>query len=153
MVQHYFASKAEMMHFAMRTVSARYEERVTARLAALGEHPSPQRVLETLLGMLIPEGDSEGADGQVGLAFQAYAASHAEAALSLEEGNEALRGHIAGIIRAAGNEVDPGAAHAAGTGLLAAAEGLGVHVLSSGLPEREARESLAHLISLVLTER
>ncbi|RGE21420.1 TetR/AcrR family transcriptional regulator [Leucobacter sp. wl10] len=147
MVQHYFPSKGSMMDFAMRTASARYEARVTAQLALLGEEPEPHRVLRTLLAMMIPTDDSEEDDGHVALAFQAYAATHPDAADYLEEGNELLRNHFAELVRAADGRRD---ADLAATILLAAAEGLGVHVLSSRLPTSQARASLDHLVDALL---
>lgn len=147
MVQHYFPSRAAMMDYAMRAAAARYEDRVTARLAELGSDPAPVEVLLTLLTMLIPTDEAEGDDGQVGLAFQAYSANHPEAADYLEQGNASLRKHLADLLRAAGHAGD---ATAAATGLLALAEGLGVHVLSSRLPVSDAHAALDSLVTAVV---
>lgn len=148
MVQHYFPSKDAMMQFAMRTASARYEERVQAQLVKLGDEPGPRQVITTLLTALLPEQDVERDDGQVALAFEAYAVTRIDAAQYLEAGNGLLREHLAQLIQdAVGSYQDP---IAAATGLLAAAEGLGVHMLSSSLPSRQAHDALDHLIGRVL---
>lgn len=147
MVQHYFPSKDAMMGFAMRTASARYEERVQAQLTQLGSAPAPRQVIRILLTVLLPDEDADRNDGNVALAFQAYAATHTEAARYLEEGNALLRDHLAQLIQDA--DSSHGAPIRAATGLLAAAEGLGVHMLSSGLPASQAHDALEHLIGLV----
>lgn len=146
MVQHYFPSKDSMMEFAMRTASASYEERIRAGLAELGETPTPREVVGVLLGALLPIDDAGRADARVALAFQAYAATHPEAAAYLEEGNVLLRAHLAKLIDASSPHPDP---LSAATALLATAEGLGVHMLSGELPAADARNALEQLIDAV----
>ncbi|ALJ20866.1 TetR/AcrR family transcriptional regulator [Microbacterium sp. No. 7] len=143
MVQHYFPSKVAMTGFAMRAASARYEERIEERLGRLGDDPAPRQVLGVLLGALLPADAAEEDDARVALAFQAFAATHPEAAVHLEEGNALLREHLAALLRATGCAGDP---LPAATGLLAAAEGLGVHMLSSRLPAAQARAALERMI-------
>lgn len=139
------------MQFAMGTASARYRERIERRLAALGDDLDPRRIVRVLLGALLPADHAERDDARVALAFQAYAATHADASAHLEEGNALLRQHLTELVRAAdAQHPDP---VSAATGLLAAAEGLGVHMLSSRLDADRARAALDHLIGTVLGGR
>lgn len=144
MVQHYFPSKDAMMRFAMGAASARYRERIERRVAELGEDLDPRRVVGVLLGALLPADDAERDDARVALAFQGYAATHADASAHLDEGNALLRQHLSELVCAVdAQHPDP---MSAATGLLAAAEGLGVHMLSSRLDPDQARAALEHLI-------
>lgn len=148
MVQHYFPSRGSMMEFAMRAASARYEQRVTTQLARLDDEPEPREIIGVLLGVLLPADGIEEDDARVALAFQAYAAAHPEAAALLEEGNELLRQHLAEILRAASGSLrDP---LSVATILLAAAEGLGVHVLTSRLPVDQAHDALEQLVGMAI---
>lgn len=150
MVQHYFPSKDAMMEFAMRTASASYEERIRRGLAAAGDDPTPREIVGILLGALLPADETEADDARVALAFEAYAATHPEAAAYLEEGNALLRTHLAGLIRSISSHPDP---TAVATGLLAAAEGLGIHMLSSQLAVTDARAALDQLIDAVVSSQ
>ena len=148
MVQHYFPSKDAMIDFAMDTATTRYERRITARLEQLGDGPDPRRIVRTLLTGLLPADDVEAQDAKVALAFQAYAADRPAAAARLEQGNAQLRGHLAEVVASANPGVpDP---QAAATALLATAEGLAVHMISSRLPHRTALHALDHAVELVL---
>lgn len=146
MVQHYFPSKRTMMEVAMRTASARYEQRIATELAELGDDPDPRQIIGVLVRSLLPANDSETDDARVGLAFQSYAASRSDAAAMLEEGNAELRDHMAALLGSLDSEIaDP---NAAATALLATAEGLAIHMLSSRLPRDAALRALDHQIRL-----
>lgn len=148
MVQHYFPSKEDMVHYAMGVASARYEQRITEKLADLGTDPSPLLVIRVLLGGLIPTTDAEAEDARVGLAFQAHAANSPAAAAHLGEGNRVLTEHISELLQSieAGGD-DP---RLAATMLLATAEGLAIATLSVGLPPHDAARALdAHLALLI----
>ncbi len=139
-VQHYFPSKHSMLEYAMHAASGRYESRIGKRMAALGERPHPRDAIWVLLSALLPSAEPEAEDARVGLAFQAHAATHDDAAEHLAEGNARLRAHLAGLIRAS-NPAHPEPAVAA-TLLLASAEGLAVQMLSSGLQLDDAQTAL-----------
>lgn len=146
MVQHYFGSKDAMMTEAMRTTTARYEARIAAGVARLGDAPAPRAMIGVILHSFLPTDDEEAADGRVALSFQSYAATRADAAASLNEGNLLLRGHLAQLIAATGSD-DPDTTAIA---LLATAEGLAVHVLGSALPVADARAALDRALAAQL---
>lgn len=150
MVQHYFPSKDDMVHYAMGVASTRYELRITEKLADLGTEPSPLLVIRVLLGGLIPTTDAEAEDARVALAFQAYAANNPAAATRLGQGNRVLIEYISELLESidAGGD-DP---RITATTLLATAEGLAIATLSAELPPHDAARALeSHLA--VLTQR
>lgn len=147
MVQHYFSSKDEMMRFAMHAASERYELRMGARIAALGDSANSQSLVLAMLSTLIPVDDAERDDARVALAFESFAATDAEAAAELRAGNSQLRDYLAHLLEPVG--VD---AFAIATALLGAAEGLAMHVLSSGLSPADATAALEALVRLAFAQ-
>ncbi|MBW9094108.1 TetR family transcriptional regulator [Microbacterium jejuense] len=154
MVQHYFPSKDAMLRYAMGEARARYEERMTAAIEALGPDPTPRAVLGTMLQNLIPRTAAEIDDGRVSLAFQAHAATHAELSAQLADDDALLLGHVAQLVTAAaGSSTDASEATVVATGLLATAEGLGLKVLSAGLDPAAAVLALERQLGLALPTR
>lgn len=153
MVQHYFPTKDAMMDFAMRAASARYETRMNEALAQLVEGAPARELVGAVLRALLPLDESKRADGRVALAFQSYAATRRIAAEELAEDNADLHDFVADQVRAAQSAgqapaaID--AAHAA-TALLAMAEGLGVLLLSTGLPTQAALAALEAQLDVML---
>ena len=148
MVQHYFPSKDAMMKFAMRAAGDRYERRITRQLSSLGDEPPPARIIRVLVTNLLPADAAEADDARIALAFQAYAANNATAAADLAEGNRAITGHLAELLRSTGaGGRDPQIAAAA---LVATAEGLAVAVLTARLPGAVATRALDHHLALLL---
>lgn len=147
MVQHYFPSKEDMVHYAMGVASTRYEQRITEKLADLGTEPSPLLIIRALLGGLIPTNDAEAEDARVALAFQAYAANNPAAAARLGEDNRILIDYISELLQSidAGGD-DP---RLAATTLLATAEGLAIATLSAGLPPNDAARALDTHLALL----
>lgn len=158
MVQHYFPSKDAMLRYAMDEARARYEERMTAAISALGPAPEPQAVLGAMLRNFIPRTRAEIEDGRVGLAFQAHAATHDELSAALAADDALLLGHLAQLVAAAVGSAAGGStatgpsddAAVIATGLLAVAEGLGMKVLSAGLDAAVASEALDRQLALAL---
>jgi AcrR family transcriptional regulator len=148
MVQHYFPSKDAMLAFAMRAASERYEQRIGARIAALGDAPDARRLISTLLGGLLPDDDAESDDARIALAFQSYVAHRPIAREQLADGNAQLRTYLAELLSAAGAPHGDLAVRA--TALLATAEGLAVQILSAGLAPEDARRALEHQIDLAV---
>jgi AcrR family transcriptional regulator len=150
MVQHYFPSKEAMMDFALATVGERYGRRMAANAAALGAEPSPADVVRVTLTSMIPVDADEREDARVALAFQSYAAAR-PAAAGLGSTNAQFRGHLATQIESCRRSpgIDP---YVAATALLATAEGLALHVLSSALSATEAFEALDQQLALVVGE-
>jgi AcrR family transcriptional regulator len=151
MVQHYFPSKDEMMAFAMRSASARYEARIDQAVASLGADATGREVVGAILMALLPADEGQEADGRVALAFQSYAATRRAAAARLGHDDTELRAFIADRVRearaaaAARADIDP---VLAATGLLATAEGLGVQLLSTDLTVDVAAAALQAQLDL-----
>lgn len=152
MVQHYFPTKEAMMDFAMTSASTRYEARMAEAVAQLGDDPSARELVGAMLTALLPLDESGRADGRVALAFLSYAATKRAATAGLGENNAELRRfvteqiHTAQAAGQARDAIDP--EHAA-TGLLAMAEGLAVHALSTGLPTEAAVSALHAQLDVV----
>lgn len=153
MVQHYFSSKDAMMEFAMRSAAARYESRMSASLAQLEQGAPPRTVVGVLLRALLPLDEQQRADGRVGLAFQSYTATRRAAAHDQPEEHTGLHDFVADQVRKAqpvdraARDMDP---IPAATSLIAAAEGLALLMLASGLPAEDALAALEHHLDLVL---
>ncbi|GAB1645870.1 TetR/AcrR family transcriptional regulator [Krasilnikovia sp. MM14-A1259] len=132
MVQHYFATKDEMMGFALEVIKERNEARVTAAVEALAQPLTPYALVRTILVELLPLDEQRRADGRVALAFLAYIAVRPAAAARMRADTDQMVGFIAEQIRAAQAAGDsPAGLHPthAAAGLLAAMEGLGVYLL------------------------
>ncbi|MGX6600946.1 TetR/AcrR family transcriptional regulator [Micromonosporaceae bacterium Da 78-11] len=98
LVQHYFATRDEMMAFAMDVVRDRGEARVAAAVARLGDDPPPRQLLRTIIAALLPLDEQSGADGRVALAFLAYSAVRPAAAATLRDGTAQMLSFIATLI-------------------------------------------------------
>lgn len=141
MVQHYFASKDEMMSFALRAASARYEERIVHAVGALGPDARPAATVRAVLSNYIPQSEAELHDGRIALEFQSYAAGRDEHSRALAEGDAQLLEWLTMLVsQATGLPGDQVAARA--LGVLATAEGLGVKVISAALSPAEAIAAL-----------
>lgn len=147
MVQHYFTSKDEMMSFAMQSASARYEQRITAAVQALGPGAGPAATLRTVLANYIPQSETELHDARVALEFQAYAGSRPELAEALSEGETQLVGWLAMLVAQSAGIPDADAATRA-LGLFSAAEGLGLKVISAALSPADALAALDAQLSV-----
>jgi len=132
MVQHYFRTKDEMMTFALGVVSDRVQSRIAAEVA--GGTPSPKGIVRAVLTQMLPLTEPRLLEGQVALAFFAYAAHKPEFASGLHETTAGMQAFIADQIRAATaapTHLDPD--HAAMV-LLAVVEGLGLYIVSHHYP-------------------
>jgi AcrR family transcriptional regulator len=139
LVQHYFATKDEMMAFAMAVVRDLSQARVTEAVARLGADPPPRLLLRTIIATLLPLDDQSGDHGRVALAFLAYTAVRPTAAAALREDTAQLLTFLAGLVPG------PDATRAA-AGLLALMEGLGVYLLTGQYTPDQALGVLdAHL--------
>ncbi|SDS94898.1 TetR/AcrR family transcriptional regulator [Actinoplanes derwentensis] len=141
MVQHYFATKDEMMAFAMAVVRGRSQTRVTESIARLGAAPTPPRLLiRTIITALLPLDEQSSDNARVALAFLAYTA--VRPAAGLREDTTELLSFIADLLPS------PDAGTAAG-GLLALMEGLGLYLVSGKYTAEQALAVLdAHLDKL-----
>ncbi|GAB1690285.1 TetR/AcrR family transcriptional regulator [Krasilnikovia sp. M28-CT-15] len=154
MVQHYFATKDEMMTFALAVIRERNEARVARAVAALGQPLTPGALVRTILVELLPLDDQRRADGRVALAFLAYTAVRPAAATRMREDTDQMVAFIADQIRAARATGDSPAtlnAEHAAAGLLAAMEGLGVYLLGGQYDAQTAVSALDDHLSLIFT--
>ncbi|MDR7275279.1 TetR/AcrR family transcriptional regulator [Catenuloplanes atrovinosus] len=156
MVQHYFATKDDLMRFALHGIMERTTARVNAAMARLPQPLTPADTVRTLLTTLLPLDEERRADGRVGLAFLAYAAVEPSAAELLRDSTRQMAAFMADQIRAARAAGEASAtvdAEAAGAGLLAAMEGLSIYVLGGYYtPETALRALDAHL-TMIFTSR
>lgn len=143
MVQHYFRSKDEMVVFAMGQV----RDAIAARSAAenLGPQASTSELLRSLLVQLLPLDEMRRAEGRVGLAFMAYAASHSGIGDAVRADNALLRSVITERLRDDPRLRDRDPSLMA-TALLALVEGLGLQTLHEDYsPEHALTVFDAHL--------
>jgi AcrR family transcriptional regulator len=144
-VQRCFATKEQMLVFAVRHVGARVRARSDARLAS-----SPAQSVRSALGHALSEmsllREENRGEARVWLAFVAKAAVSPPLAAELRSGYAQFHETVAALLREATGTADP---HVQARTLLALADGLTTHVLVGHLSEEAAREALdAHLRSL-----
>lgn len=123
-VQHYFTTKDDMLLFAFRTISERYERRLAAAAADLGPSPSPRATLRTLLIEMLPLSEQASAEAPVFAAFLARAVVNPQLAESQQEDSRRLRAFVAQLIGTARP-----AAELEAVGLLALVDGMMTHLL------------------------
>lgn len=136
MVQHHFASKDEMLRFALDQIGQRYGERIVARIGALPEPRDPRRVVEVVLDELLPRDDEGQVEVQAAAAFLGRAVLHPEIATSLATAGERLARFLAEQIRL--GQPDPPLVTGAdverdAVGLLALVDGLLAHLFTRRL--------------------
>jgi AcrR family transcriptional regulator len=135
LVQHYFSSKDEMLLFAFGMLSARVE----ARLMAAKPQGPP---IKTMFLEMLPLDDERRAEAHVAVAFMARAAVSPAFAEATRAQSPMFREYLAGLLRADGlSDADE---HV--TILLAALDGLTVHILAGQLtPEAAVKALDVHL--------
>lgn len=131
MVQHHFATKDEMLRFALDKIGEEYGQRIIARITALPEPRAPRAVVEIVLDELLPRDYHGRVEVQAAAAFLGRAVLHPEIAAPLVAAGARLTDYIAEQIR----RVRPGAADAEldAAGLLALADGLIAHLFTRRL--------------------
>lgn len=147
MVQHYFASKDEMLSFAMQSAAVRYASRIQASVEALGADATPAATLRTVLANYIPQSDDELQDARISLEFQSYAGGRADLRGPLHEGETQLIDWFTLLVAQAAGVAESDASIRA-LGLFATAEGLGLKVVSTGLTPADALAALDAQLAL-----
>lgn len=149
MVQHYFATKDELMLFALEVVA----ERIQRRLEALpGLTSTPVAMLRALLEQLLPLDETRRTEGRLGLAAVAYAASHPAVAQVVRESSAGLRDYIGQYLRGLGEVgelpagLDP---EATAIVLVALVDGLGQQVLTGAYPPETALAAFDAQLAMV----
>ncbi|MFC4497526.1 TetR/AcrR family transcriptional regulator [Streptomyces ovatisporus] len=144
-VQRCFATKEQMLVFAVRHIGARVRDRSRARLTS-----SPAQSVRTALGHALSEmsllREENRAEARVWLAFVAKAAVSPSLAAELRSGYAQFHDTVAALLREATGRTDP---HVQARTLLALADGLTTHVLVGHLSSDAAQQTLdAHLRTL-----
>ncbi|HVV20188.1 MAG TPA: TetR family transcriptional regulator C-terminal domain-containing protein [Pseudonocardiaceae bacterium] len=140
MVQHHFASKDQMLRFALDKIGTDYGGRIAARIGALPEPRDPREVVRIVLTELLP-GEGEGhVEVQAAAAFLGRAVLHPEIAAPMVAAGARLRDYVAAQIRTARPDAD---ADLDAAGLLALADGLIAHLLTGRLTAEMAHAILA----------
>ncbi|HUQ60834.1 MAG TPA: TetR family transcriptional regulator C-terminal domain-containing protein [Lentzea sp.] len=142
-VQHYFATKDEMLAFAFELVG----ERVAARLGAVAED-DPAAHLRAILLELLPLSAAARAEAPVLAAFLAHAVVEPRLGEMLRRGSGEMVAWLAGLITA----VRPGGdAERDAMGLLAFVDGLMLQVLIGQVPPETAVKLVDRQLARVFT--
>ncbi|GAB7045182.1 TetR/AcrR family transcriptional regulator [Catenuloplanes indicus] len=139
-VQRCFATREEMVLFALNRINERFRARV---LAAVSPGDGPREAARTLVVEMLPFSDPGRADARVALAFLGVAAGDPQVAAALRAGDRGAReffaGHLAGF----------GHPPVAATRLLALVDGLRAPLLLGFLAPADALAAIdAHLDEL-----
>lgn len=137
LVQHYFASRDEMLLFAMEAVGERVARECGAALAEIPD-PGPRDRVGVLLRQWLPSDEQRRREARSQFAFLLGDVG-GPAGTFLRDGMAMLRTHVEAEIVAAGRAPDP---RGATTILLALAEGLSAHVLGGHLAPEDADAAL-----------
>lgn len=132
-VQHYFTTKDDMLLFAFRAISERYERRLEAAAAGLGPSPTPRALLRTLLIEMLPLSEQAKAEAPVFVAFLARAVVQPRLAEFQQEDGRRLRAFVAELVGGTGVAPEPEA-----VGLLALVDGLMTNLLIGHVDEPTA---------------
>jgi AcrR family transcriptional regulator len=143
LVQHYFATKREMLRFAMDAVQESVGARFVAELAGLPDPPPPRAAVRAFVVQLIPIDERRRREGASMFAYMIGGLRDDEIGERMRSGMAQLQEFVAGHVTAAGIEPDP---HAAAITLLALADGFAAGVMGGYLaPERAVELLDAHL--------
>jgi AcrR family transcriptional regulator len=109
-VQHYFATKDEMLQFALRYITLRREQRITERLSAAPERFTVRSLLRTCLVDVLPTDEQRRAELLAGIAYFIRALREPRMAEVMAEGTPELIAFFADQLGAAGQagELTPG---------------------------------------------
>ncbi|UJW31878.1 TetR family transcriptional regulator [Saccharothrix sp. AJ9571] len=97
-VQHYFRSKDEMLLYALEHQACVREKRITERVLAVEEHPSPRKILRTCLAELLPVDETTRAELLIEVAFFIRALTEPDMRKVIIEGSPKLIDFFAGLL-------------------------------------------------------
>lgn len=140
-VQHYFATKDEMLLFTYKTIGEHVERRMAAAAQGL---ENPRDVLRALLLEMLPLGDEARAEAPVLVAFLARALVEPRL---MPEGGAAMAEFVADRIRAAGGFHPDREART----LLALVDGLMLHVLTGQANADDAVATVEYHLHRIFT--
>lgn len=156
LIQHYFAGKDVLLHFAYEDAARRLTERVRVRVrdGEAARLPLAEVLLDSLVELL-PLDPERNVEYRVRQGLQAQAAHHSGLADVARQAGRDLLGHVSAVI---GNgigrgEVEPGVdAVLAARTILATVQGLADQVALSGADAFPARDVLRPVIGMVFRD-
>ena len=143
-VQHYFATKDEMLLFAFRLIS----DRVAGRLGAV-HSDDPRTFLRSMFLELLPLSPAARAEAPVLAAFLAQAVVEPRLAEPLRSGSHEMVAFVASLIRAVRPDGD---AERDAMALLAFTDGLMLQVLIGQVTSEVAVELVDHQLDRVMSD-
>ncbi|MFC4002602.1 TetR/AcrR family transcriptional regulator [Prauserella oleivorans] len=155
-VQHYFASRTDLIRATFDRVQRLTKDRVDAGLADAGTADSGRSVVEAILRALIPATPTQLAEHRVAQMFEALAMNDAGMLRELRAGHADLADFLAGQLSTARDhgEIDPAVDPApAAVTLLACAEGLAGLVAIGHTPAPMAHDLLGAQLARLLGTR
>jgi AcrR family transcriptional regulator len=154
LVQYYFESKEQLLHFTLGHLARLMGERITARLSAVDPPPTPRDVIDAVLTEALP---TDGESRTFHLVYTAYAAlavtDAALAAQSFLDAPNAMEAFLLDRLREAQESGDMAPHLDARTevvSLLAMSAGLGTSVLLGQRPTRDALAVLRYHLDRIL---
>jgi AcrR family transcriptional regulator len=152
LVQHYFATKDEMLLFTFRTVGERAAQRISTAVA--GAEPHPRAALRALLVEMLSLSPESRAAAPMWAAFLARAVVEPRLAEILRDGGPAMIGFVASKIQAAQESGEASASVDPATEavtLLALVDGLMMHLLIGDVDESAALAALDGQLSRIFS--
>ena len=146
-VQHYFATKDEMLRFSFQVISERADQRLGVAMAAAG--PEPRSQLRAFLVEMLLLSDEGRAEAPVLAAFLARSVVEPALSAPMREGGRRMTDFVAGLILA-GQRDDLDANREAGM-LLALADGLMLHVLTGQVDAGTALATLDYQLDRIFS--
>lgn len=146
-VQHYFASKDDMLAFALELANERAGARIRARLAG---DPGPERILREVLTEMLGLNAESRQFLLLGIAFLNRAITSEAIATRMSDGDAELRAFLASLVAAAAGErrgVDP---EREARILIQLAAGLGVEVALGQTDPAEAVATVDYYLRRLL---
>ena len=141
MVQHYFATKDEMLRFAIEMMAEDVRARIRVRVAELPQPPTPRALVETVLTEMIPRPSRRDTEAEASDVWMRRFLLRPESRAVLGQGAEDLRAGLVQQILLA-RQGDAAAAERDARGLMALIDGLIFNIVMGLLDEDSATEVL-----------
>lgn len=141
MVQHYFATKDEMLRFAIEMMAEDVRARIRVRVAELPQPPAPRALVETVLTEMIPRPSRRDTEAEASDVWMRRFLLRPESRAVLGQGSEDLRAGLVQQILLA-RQGDPADAERDALGLMALIDGLIFNIVMGLLDEDSATDVL-----------
>ncbi|MFJ8825232.1 TetR/AcrR family transcriptional regulator [Streptomyces sp. NPDC102467] len=156
LVQYYFQTKEKLLLFGLEHLTARFGERVSARVLAAGSNQGPRAVIEALLMAALPTDDESRVFHHLYTAYAVLAVTDRElAAQPFIKDPDAAEAALTGLLRQAQEAalLEPGVdAPLEAIGLLAMSAGLGTSVLVGQRGPESAAAVLNHQLNRIFLD-